>query len=68
MHKSEVVPVGEVENINVLADFFGCKVGCLPMTYLDLPLGASYMLTAIWNPTLEKFEIWLAGWRKILSF
>ena len=35
--KSELVPVGEVENIDHLADLLGCKVAALPMCYLRLP-------------------------------
>ena len=32
--KSEMVLVGEVENIHELVDLLYCKVGSLPMTYL----------------------------------
>jgi hypothetical protein len=38
--KSLLVPVGEVSNIGVLAEFMGCEVGSLPITYLGMPLGA----------------------------
>ena len=40
MDKSEIFPVGRVENMEALAFKFGCKVGRLPTTYLGLPLGA----------------------------
>ena len=40
--KSEMVPIGEVNNVHVLAKILGCRVGALPMTYLGMPLGASY--------------------------
>ena len=37
MAKSEMVPIGEVHNLPVLAD----KIGDLPMNYLSMPLGSS---------------------------
>ena len=63
--KSEMVLVGEVENIHELADPLYCKVGSLPMTYLGMPLGASSKSMAIWNPILEKFERHLSGWKRM---
>ena len=42
--KSEIVPVGEVRNLDALARILCCKVGCLPMSYLGMPLGAHYNL------------------------
>ncbi|RVX06893.1 hypothetical protein CK203_015021 [Vitis vinifera] len=38
LNKSEILPVGRVENVEVLASELGCKVGSLPSTYLGLPL------------------------------
>ncbi|RVW22709.1 hypothetical protein CK203_103837 [Vitis vinifera] len=37
--KSEIIPVGEVDEILEMAVELGCKVGQLPSTYLGLPLG-----------------------------
>ena len=37
--KSEIVLIGEVGNLNALVCTFYCKVGSLPMTNLDMPLG-----------------------------
>ncbi|RVW92334.1 putative ribonuclease H protein [Vitis vinifera] len=37
--KSEVIPVGEVEEIEELVVELGCRVGSLPSQYLGLPLG-----------------------------
>ncbi|RVW51067.1 LINE-1 retrotransposable element ORF2 protein [Vitis vinifera] len=42
LNKSEILPVGCVENAELLAAELGCKVGSLPSTYLGLPLGASH--------------------------
>ena len=59
--KSEMVPIGEVPNVFVLAKILGCRVGSLPMTYLSIPLGASHKSPTVWNPILEKIERKLAG-------
>ena len=63
--KSEMVPIGEVNNVQALAEILGCRVGALPMTYLGMPLGAPHKSPSIWNPILEKFERKLAGWKKL---
>ena len=38
--KSEILPVGEVEEVDEMAVELGCRVGQLPAVYLGLPLGA----------------------------
>ena len=40
--KSEIIPVGEVNNIVALANILQCRVGRLPMKYLGMPLGTSF--------------------------
>jgi hypothetical protein len=40
--KSELVAMGNVENVVGLAGILGCSVSFLPLKYLGLPLGASY--------------------------
>jgi hypothetical protein len=32
---------------------------------MDLPLGASYKATSIWNCVIEKMEGWLVGWKRM---
>ena len=59
--KSEIVPVGEVGNLDAWARILCCKVGCLPMSYLGMPLGAHYKDSSIWNPLIEWIEKRLAG-------
>jgi hypothetical protein len=59
--KSEIVPIGGVEDVERLANLLGCRVASLPMTYLGLPLGASYKSNSIWNGVIEKMERRLAG-------
>ena len=68
MHKSEMVPIGEVADVHALAEILGCKVGTLPMSYLGMPLGASHNSPSIWNPILEKFERKLARRKKLYLF
>uniref|UniRef100_A0A2N9HEY0 Reverse transcriptase domain-containing protein n=1 Tax=Fagus sylvatica TaxID=28930 RepID=A0A2N9HEY0_FAGSY len=62
--KSELVPVGDVSDVEGLADILGCKTASLPMQYLGLPLGAKFKSKDIWNPVLEKVERRLAGWKR----
>ena len=40
VHKNEMVLIGEVDDVQALADILGCRVGTLPMSYLGMPLGA----------------------------
>ena len=61
--KSEIVPMGEVSNLDDLASILRCRVGNLPMKYLEMPLGAPFKATSIWNPILEKMERKLLGWK-----
>ena len=62
--KSESVPIGEVRNIQPLANILQCRVGSLPMIYLinlGLPLGTLYKTPSIWNPILERMDRKLSG-------
>ena len=61
--KSEVVPIGKVNNLIALADILSCRVGSLPMKYLEMPLGTSFKTVFIWNPILEKMEKKSLGWK-----
>ena len=66
LSKSEIVPIGEVQDIGLLASVFGCRVVGLHMKYLGLPLGAHCKATTIWNGVLETTERRLAGWKRCL--
>ena len=61
--KSEIVPVGEVGNIDALATILRCRVGSLPLKYLGMPLGTPYKTTSMWNPISERMEKKLSGWK-----
>ena len=63
--KSEIVPVGDVGDLNGLARILCYKVGSLPMRYLGMPLGAHYKDSSIWNPIIEKMEKQLARWKRL---
>lgn len=64
LEKSELIPMGRVDNIDVLAWDMGCKVGRLPSTYLSLPLGALYKSVAICNQVEERFCRRLDIWKR----
>ena len=68
--KSEIVPVGEVNNLDALANILHCRVGSLPMKYLGMgmPLGTSFKTASIWNPILKKMEKKLSGWKRLYLF
>jgi hypothetical protein len=65
LSKSELVPIGEVEDVESLAHILGCRIGSLPMTYLGMPLGAPFKSVSIWNGVIEKVERRLASWKKL---
>ena len=61
LSKTELVVVGQVPNVNELAGILGCNVTALPLSYLGLPLGATFKQTSVWNNVIEKIEKRLAG-------
>ena len=65
--KSEMVPIGEVPNVHVLAEILGCQIRSLPMTYLGMPLGAFHKSPTIRNSILEKIKRKLVSWKMYLS-
>ncbi|RVW66266.1 LINE-1 retrotransposable element ORF2 protein [Vitis vinifera] len=64
LEKSEILPVGSVENAEVLASELGCKVGSLPSTYLGLPLGAPHKSVVVWDGVEERMRKRLALWKR----
>jgi hypothetical protein len=57
--------VGNVDQVERLADIIGCGIASLPAKYLGLPLGASYKSTHIWDGIIEKIEHRLASWQRL---
>ncbi|GMP57626.1 hypothetical protein CsSME_00021626 [Camellia sinensis var. sinensis] len=64
LSKSELISVGEVERLLVLVAVLGCKVANLPVTYLGLPLGASFKAKGVWDGVVERVQRHLAGWKR----
>ena len=64
LEKSELIPVGRVDDIEDLALELGCKVGGLPSCYLGLPLGGPFKSEAFWDGVEERFQKKLAMWKR----
>ncbi|RVW13114.1 hypothetical protein CK203_117720 [Vitis vinifera] len=64
LDKSELILVGEVNNIEELVPKLGCKVGELPSSYLGLPLGAPSKSIAVWDGEEERFQRKLTMWKR----
>jgi hypothetical protein len=66
--KSVLVPVGDVDNMDELADIMGCGVSFLPLKYLGLPLGAPFKAKSIWDDVVGKIERRLVSWKRMYLF
>ena len=64
LDKSEILLVGRVENLDILALKLVCKVGLLPSSYLGLPLGTLFKPVAVWEWVEEWFCKRLAMWKR----
>ena len=62
--KSEIIPVGEVVEMEELAVELGCKVGSLPSQYLGLPLRAPNRAPYMWDGVEERVRRRLALWKR----
>ncbi|RVW56146.1 hypothetical protein CK203_080827 [Vitis vinifera] len=60
LDKSEIIPVGVVEEIDEMAVELGCRVGSLPSQYLGLPLGAPNKAPSVWDEVKDKLRRRLA--------
>ena len=56
LNKSVIIPLGRVDNVEVLASELGCGVGSLPTTYLGLPLGVPHRAMVVWDSIEERFK------------
>ncbi|XP_026459695.1 uncharacterized protein LOC113360398 [Papaver somniferum] len=63
--KTRLISVGEVPNLALWAEEFGCAIDCLPFQYLGMSLGAKSSSKRIWDPIIEKFDARLSVWRRI---
>ena len=64
LDKNEILPVGRVENVELLALELGYKVGALPSTYLGFSLGAPHKSMAVWDGVEERIRKRLALWKR----
>ncbi|XP_026437186.1 uncharacterized protein LOC113335301 [Papaver somniferum] len=62
-HKTALMPVGEVLNLDSLAASMGCRTQNLPTSYLGLPLGEPYRSNIKWIKIIEIFEARLSAWK-----
>ncbi|KAL6314052.1 hypothetical protein AAG906_011787 [Vitis piasezkii] len=56
LDRSEILPVGKVENVELLALELSCKMGALPSTYLGLLLGAPHKAMPIYLMSLMHMQ------------
>ena len=63
LSKSEIIPIGRVDDAEALVAELGCKVGSLSASYLGLLLGAPLNSIAVWDPIEERFRKTLALWK-----
>ena len=66
--KNELIPVGEVEEIEEMAMELGCRVGPLPTVYLELPLRAHHKAMSMWDGVEERMRRRLAMWTRQYIF
>ena len=64
LNKSEIIPLGRVDNVESLAVELGCRVGSLPTRYLGLPLGDPHRASGVWDSIEERFRKRLSSWKR----
>ncbi|KAL6336179.1 hypothetical protein AAG906_011061 [Vitis piasezkii] len=60
----ELIPVGEVEDIEEMVVELGCKVRDFPVKYLGLPLGTHHKALSMWDGVEERTRRRLALWKR----
>nr|GEU82911.1 hypothetical protein [Tanacetum cinerariifolium] len=64
IHKSNIFGIRVTnDEISSMASRTGCAVGCLPFTYLGLPIGANMNLTSSWQILIDHFQKRLSLWK-----
>lgn len=69
-HKTSMIGI-HIKNdwLKEAAEHLQCNIGCLPFTYLGLPIGGNSSQSNIWEPIVKRMSNKLATWRgKLLSF
>nr|KAJ0210611.1 hypothetical protein LSAT_V11C400216830 [Lactuca sativa] len=70
MSKSKIYGIG-VNNLEIelLARSIYCSVGCIPFSYLEMPVGAVMSRVSQWSSIINKFQSRLSKWKaSSLSF
>jgi hypothetical protein len=69
-HKSDLLPINmDVSEVNLFAQFFGCKLVEFRFTYLRVPLHFSKLRKEDVEPIFDKIIKRIAGWMgKLLSY
>ncbi|RVW18822.1 hypothetical protein CK203_098384 [Vitis vinifera] len=62
LDKSELIPMGRVENVDYLTCELDCKVGSLPSTYLGMSLGAPFNSVTAWDGS--RWVVFLEVWEE----
>jgi hypothetical protein len=65
LSKLEIIPLGDVGDLEGLASILGCRVASLPIKNLGLSLAAYYKASTIQNGIIEKMEPCLARWKRL---
>ncbi|CAN0884339.1 LINE-1 retrotransposable element ORF2 protein [Linum grandiflorum] len=69
LNKSSIIAIGQVDNLQMLADILGCGIEKFPCSYLGLPLGSRAVNKALWDPVVTKVRKRLETWKaRNLSF
>ena len=62
--KSEAIPVGRVDSLEIIVSVLECRIGKLPSSYLGLPLGAPFKSSRVWDVVEERFRKRLSLWKR----
>ena len=62
--KSELILVGEIDNIEEMAVELVCRIGSFPVKYLGLPLGARHNALSSWDGVEERMRRRLVRWKR----
>lgn len=64
LNKSEIIPMGNVEDSNSLAYYLRCKSGKLRSKYQGQPLGLAFKSKLVWDGTKEKMRRKSSMWKR----
>ena len=62
--KSEAIPIGRVDSLEIIVSVLECRIGKLPSSYLGLPLGAPFKSSRVWDVVEERFRKCLSLWKR----